>query len=102
MTNSLASAWAIAFLTFRTTAAGNNNTSLSSITPADLTKRADANLTGAGSPAFQNVATADSNGPIATGAHQYTGITNSTSTSSHKAGALIYITPGGGGSSFRK
>ena len=97
VTNSLAGAWAIAFLTFRTTAAGNNNTSFSSITPAGLTKRADTNLSGASSPAFENVATADSAGPIPTGAHQYTGITNSASTSSHKAGSLIYITPGGGG-----
>jgi hypothetical protein len=97
VSNSLTGAWAIGFFSFRTTATANNNTSFSSFTPAGLTKRADANLSGATSSAFENVATTDTAGAIATGAHQYTGITNATSTSSHKAAALIYITPGGGG-----
>ena len=100
VSNPLASAWAIGFFTFRTTATGDKAKSFSSFTPAGLTKRADANLSAASSPAFLDVAVADSAGPVATGAHKYTGVTTAATNSSHKGAALLYAAPGGGSGGF--
>ena len=67
VSNPSASAWAVGFFTYRTTTIGDKATSFSSFTPAGLTKRADANLSAAGSAAWVNAATVDSAGPVGTG-----------------------------------
>jgi hypothetical protein len=97
VTNTLASAWAVAFFSFRTTINTNSNMSYSSFTPAGLTSRADSNLSAAASAAWEDVATADSGGPVGSGSHKYTGVTTAASGSGHKAASLIYVAPAAGG-----
>ncbi len=96
VTNTLASAWAVAFFSFRTTINTNSNMTYSSFTPAGLTTRADSNLSAAASAAWEDVATADSGGPVGTGSHKYTGLTTAASGSGHKAASLIYVAPAAG------
>src|SRR6476661_6940904 len=96
VTNTLASAWAVAFFSFRTTINTNSNMTYSSFTPAGLTSRADSNLSAAASAAWEDVATADSGGPVGTGSHKYTGLTTAASGSGHKAASLIYVAPAAG------
>ncbi|HEY6576691.1 MAG TPA: IPT/TIG domain-containing protein [Mycobacterium sp.] len=96
VTNTLANAWAVAFFSFRTTNNTNSNTTYSSFTPAGLTSRADSNLSAAASAAWEDVATADSGGPVGTGSHKYTGLTTAASGSGHKAASLIYVAPAAG------
>jgi hypothetical protein len=96
VTNTLANAWAVAFFSFRTTINTNSNMTYSSFTPAGLTTRADSNLSAAASAAWEDVATADSGGPVGTGSHKYTGLTTAASGSGHKAASLIYVAPAAG------
>ncbi|MGZ4368486.1 MAG: IPT/TIG domain-containing protein [Gaiellaceae bacterium] len=101
VTNTLANAWAVAFFSFRTTNSANKTMTFSSFTPAGLTARADSNLSAAASAAWEDVATADSGGPVGTGSHKYTGLTTAASGSGHKAASLIYVAPtAGGGGNF--
>jgi hypothetical protein len=60
---------------------------------AALTERADNNNSGAGSSPWESAETADSNGVVTAGNHQYTAVVSSGGTSTHKFGAIVYIAP---------
>ena len=98
LTNAAAGAWAVAMFSIRTSYSADKSTSYASIVPGGLTKRVDANTGAASSAPWAAAATADSNGAVGTGSHQYTGDTTATTATSHKAAALLYLAPGGGGS----
>ena len=92
-TTTLANEWAVALFTLRTSNSTDKNTSFSGFTPTGLSKRADANLSTSAYASWVGAAIADSSGGVTAGNHQYTGLTTATQGSSHKAGALIYLTP---------
>ena len=92
-TTTLANEWAVALFTLRTSNSTDKSTNFSGFTPTGLTKRADANLSTSAYASWVSAAIADSSGGVTSGSHQYTGLTTATQGSSHKAGALIYLTP---------
>jgi hypothetical protein len=100
LTNTAADAWAVALFSIRTSYSADKGASYASFLPGGLTKRLDANTGAASSAPWAAAAAADSNGAVGPGSHQYTGGTTATKATSHKAGALLYLAPGGGGGSF--
>jgi hypothetical protein len=100
LTNTAANAWAVAMFSIRTSRSADKSTTYANVVPGGLSKRMDANTGAASSAPWAAAATADSNGAVGTGSHQYTGDTTAATATSHKAAALLYLSPSGGGSSF--
>jgi hypothetical protein len=93
VTNTDATAWALAFFASRSSTTGNK---VITFTPdAALTERQDQNNSAAPSSIWTGVEIADSAGAVTAAAHSYTAVASFSE--SFGAGALLYLNPAAGG-----